>query len=117
MDSILDDIKHKIGPSAEYDYFETDIIDAINTAFSILTQLGAGPEDGFSITNDGEATWEDFSTNKTVVGLARTYVYNKVRLIFDPPNSGSVASAMEEQCKEYEQRISYWVDDQTGGLS
>lgn len=116
MDSILKDIKHRVGPSADYDYYDVDILDAINTAFSILTQLGAGPEDGFEVTGENE-TWDDFVTDKTVKGLVRTYVYNKVRLIFDPPNSGSVASAMEEQNKEYEQRISYWVDDQTGGLS
>lgn len=116
MDSILKDIKHRVGPSADYDYYDVDILDAINTAFSILTQLGAGPEDGFEVTGEDE-TWDDFVTDKTVKGLVRTYIYNKVRLIFDPPNSGSVASAMEEQNKEYEQRISYWVDDQTGGLS
>lgn len=115
MDSILLDIKHRVGPSAEYEYYDVDIIDAINTAFSILTQLGAGPEEGFEVV-DETATWDDFISDKTVKGLVRTYVYNKVRLIFDPPNSGSVASAMDEQNKEYEQRISYWVDDQRGGL-
>ena len=116
MDSILLDIKHRIGPSAEFDYYDVDIIDAINTAFSILTQLGAGPEGGFEVMDDSQ-TWDDFVSDTTVKGLVRTYVYNKVRLIFDPPNSGSVASAMDEQNKEYEQRISYWVDDQRGGLT
>ena len=116
MDSILLDNKHRIGPSAEFDYYDVDIIDAINTAFSILTQLGAGPEGGFEVMDESQ-TWDDFVSDTTVKGLVRTYVYNKVRLIFDPPNSGSVASAMDEQNKEYEQRISYWVDDQRGGLS
>lgn len=115
MDSILLDIKHRVGPSAEYEYYDVDIIDAINTAFSILTQLGAGPEGGFEITGDSE-TWDDFTTNTTVKGLVRTYVYNKVRLIFDPPQSSYVQSAMIEQNAEYEQRISYLVDDQKGAI-
>lgn len=115
VDSILLDIKHRIGPSAEYEYYELDIIDAINTAFSILTELGAGPKEGFEVTGETEV-WDDFVSDKTVKGLIKTYVYNKVRLIFDSNAASSyVLSALKEQNDEYEQRISYWVDSQEGG--
>lgn len=110
--SILLDIKQKIGPSAEYEYFDVDIIDAINTALAILEQIGVG-EKGFAITDD-TATWSDFHENVQVTNMARTYVYNKVRLIFDPPNNTLVADNMEKQNEELECRMSYIVDDQTG---
>ena len=115
MDSILNDIKQKVGPSADYDHFDVDIVDAINTAFATLTQIGAGPENGFAVTGIDE-TWDDFTTNKVVKGFVRTYIYNKVRIIFDPPSSSFVLSAMEEMNKELESRISFEVDNQKGGL-
>lgn len=109
MDSILLDIKEKIGPSADYEAFDTDIVDAINTAFGVLTQLGVGPEDGFFISDDS-ATWTDFSSDTVVIGLVKTYIYNKVRLIFDPPINSFVLSAMEKQNEELEWRLNVQVD-------
>lgn len=109
--SILDDIKHRVGPSVDYDHFNTDILDAINTAFAILQQRGAKD---FEVV-DNTTTWNDYSDDKTLIGLVRTYVYNKVRLIFDPPSSSFVLSAMEKQNEELEFRISIIVDDQKGG--
>lgn len=111
IQSILDDIKHRVGPSVDYDHFDTDILDAINTAFAILQQRGAKE---FEVV-DNTTTWSDYSDDKTLIGLVRTYVYNKVRLIFDPPSSSFVLSAMEKQNEELEFRISIIVDDQTGG--
>lgn len=109
--SILDDIKHRVGPSVDYDHFNTDILDAINTAFAILQQRGAKD---FEVV-DNTTTWNDYSDDKTLIGLVRTYVYNKVRLIFDPPSSSFVLSAMEKQNEELEFRISIIVDNQKGG--
>ena len=111
--SILDDIKHRVGPSVDYDHFNTDILDAINTAFAILEQRGGKV---FEVT-DNTTTWSDYSDDKTLIGLVRTYVYNKVRLIFDPPSSSFVLSAMEKQNEELEFRISIIVDDQKGDWS
>ena len=114
-DSILKDIKHRVGPSAEFEYFDVDIIDAINAAFSILTQIGAGPTNGFQITDD-TAKWSDFIDDITVINLVKKYIYNKVLLTFDFPNNSSRASALVEQNAELESRISLWVDDQSGAI-
>lgn len=114
MDSILNDIKHKIGPSAEYEYFDTDIIDAINTTFGILSQIGVGPV-GFSISDDS-AVWADFNDDPVVINLVRTYLYNKVRLIFDPPINSFVLENMNKQNEELEWRLSVQVDDQKGAI-
>lgn len=106
--SILNDVKHKIGPSGDYDYYDLDIMDAINSAFGTLNQLGVGPAAGFSITGDVE-DWTDFSNDTTVLNLTKDYVYKKVRLIFDPPN-GSILSEFREQMKELEFRLNVQCD-------
>lgn len=109
MSSILRDVKHKIGPSEDYDYFDTDIIDAINSAFGILFQLGVGPEDGFRIS-DEQDEWEDFDTNITTLNLVKDYIYKKVRLTFDPPSSSFVLTSLESQIKELEWRLNVHVE-------
>ena len=48
-DSILTTIKKMLGISEEYEHFDIDIITHINSTFSILAQLGVGPDKGFSI--------------------------------------------------------------------
>lgn len=47
MDSILVSIKKLLGIAADYTHFDPDIIMHINSAFSVLTQLGVGPPEGF----------------------------------------------------------------------
>ena len=49
MDSILTSIKKLLGIAEEYEHFDPDIVMYINSAFSVLTQLGVGPEEGFRI--------------------------------------------------------------------
>ena len=105
--SILNDVKKMIGPSEIYDQFDQDLIIHINSVFTILQQLGVGPKEGFSIEGDSEE-WSDFIEDiesSNIFQMVRSYVYLKVRMQFDPP-TGSVASAFEEQIKEYEWRLS-----------
>lgn len=104
---ILDDIKKMIGPSEIYDHFNTDLIIHINSTFSILNELGIGPEEGFVITEDGNETWDDFLGEQfslKVFSMVQSYVYFKTRLQFDPP-TGTVLELMKEQIKEYEWRL------------
>lgn len=104
MDSILKTIKKLLGISDEETHFDTDIIMHINSVFSILHQLGVGPDKSFSIQDD-TATWDDFIENDNNFNDVRTYIYLKVRLLFDPPSSSSVMSAMERQISELEWRL------------
>lgn len=111
MSSILKDVKKMIGPSEIYDQFDQDLIIHINSVFTILQQLGVGPKEGFSIEDDG-ADWSDFIEDiesSNIFQMVRSYMYLKVRMQFDPP-TGSVASAFEEQIKEYEWRLSVAPD-------
>lgn len=92
MESILTSIKKLLGISEEYDHFDPDIIMCINTAFSILTQLGVGPQDGFRI-EDETTTWTDFLGDEIKMEMVKNYIHLKVKLLFD---STSLSSAYIE---------------------
>lgn len=109
MDSILTSIKKLLGIAEEYTQFDEDIIMHINTVFLNLTQLGVGPEDGFAIENDA-ASWEDFINDNIQLQAVKTYVYLKVKLLFDPPLSSSVIESMNRMIAELEWRLNVAVD-------
>ena len=84
MDSILTSIKKLLGITEEDTSFDTDVIIQINSAFMILNQLGVGPEEGFIISDD-MATWDEFLPEGKQLEGVKTYIYLKVKLVFDPP--------------------------------
>lgn len=103
QESILNSIKKLLGITEDYKHFDTDIIMHINSVFMILMQLGIGPEDGFSILDDS-AVWSDFLSDATWLEAVKSYVHLKVKLIFDPPQSGTLLNAMEKLVSEFEWR-------------
>ncbi len=110
MDSILTSIKKLLGISEEYTSFDQDIIMHINYVFSILTQqLGVGPTSGFLIEDDS-ATWSDFIEDSTKFELIKTYIYMKVRLVFDPPTNSVVMESIKNTISELEWRITAIAD-------
>ena len=104
MDSILTSIKKLLGITEEYEHFDQDIIIHINTALMILTQLGVGPSEGFFI-KDKYALWSDFIPDVKTLEAVKSYIYLKVRMLFDPPTSSSLTNAMEQNMKELEWRL------------
>jgi len=114
--SILNSTKAKLGLAADYTAFDVDIIDHINSAFSDLASLGIGPVAGFAIEDDA-ATWADFFGSEDFqLNSAKTYVFLKVRMIFDPPATSYLVTAMEKQLEEIAFRLNVhrestaWVD-------
>lgn len=104
-ESIFESIKALLGSDSSYEAFDQDILIQINTAISILTQLGVGPHEGFVVTGPDE-TWDDFlGESNYPLHMVRTYVYMKVKIAFDPPVNPSVLTAYQETCKEYEWRM------------
>lgn len=103
-DSILTSTKKILGLDEDYTAFDLDIVLHINSIFSTLHQLGLGPESGFAITDKGD-TWEDFLGDDLVKNNVKTYIYLRLRLLFDPPTSSFALSSMQEQIKELEWRI------------
>lgn len=107
MDSILDSIKKLLGIECCYTQFDADIIMDINTVFGILYQLGA--KKFYAIQNSSNI-WNEYLDDPISLEMVKTYMYLKVKMMFDPPQSSSVASAIETQIRELESRINYSLD-------
>ena len=107
--SILTSIKKLLGVAEDYSEFDEDIMTHINSVFLNLTQLGVGPEEGFMI-EDNTAEWEDFINNSVQLQAVKTYVYLKVKLLFDPPLSSSVTESINRMIAELEWRLNAAVD-------
>lgn len=114
--SILTSTKKMLGIPEDYDVFDHDVITHINSAFSTLTQLGVGPSTGFMIEDDS-AVWTDFIVDDDLeYNSVKTYIYLRVRQLFDPPTTSYLITAFDEQIKELEWRLNVhreetgWVD-------
>ena len=108
-DSILDTIKQLLGIQSDYTAFDTDIIVHINSAFMSLNQLGVGPTECFSI-DGSEENWAEFVDKSIDLEAVKTYIYLKVRTIFDPPSSSVVMEAMNKNISELEWRLNVQVE-------
>lgn len=110
-DSILNNLKPILSVEVDDDSFDNDIITHTNSVFSTLHQIGIGPEAGFMIEDDS-ATWEEYFGGDTLIdsiqlNAVKTYMYLRVRLLFDPPTTSYHIAALEKQKEELETRLSY----------
>jgi hypothetical protein len=103
-ESILKSTKKILGLADNYTPFDLDVITHINAAFSILDQLGVGPDGGFMI-EDETTVWGDYVAPLNQLHLIKTYIFLKVRLLFDPPTTSFLIEATNNQIKEYEWRL------------
>lgn len=108
MSSILNDVKHTLGLLPSDEAFDSDVIIHINSALATLHQLGVGPVAGFEILGPDEE-WDQF-TDDPRLNSVKTFVYLKVKLVFDPPGTGFVLQAIERQIEELTYRINVVVD-------
>lgn len=106
MDSVLDSIKKLLGIEENYRHFDTDIAMHINSVLMTLDQLGIERKAGRSVTSYVD-TWTDIfgDSPKVDVEVLKSYIYLKVRLLFDPPTSAFVLESIDRQIKEYEWRL------------
>lgn len=109
IDSILNSIKKMLGIEHSDETFDDDVKININSVLLGLNQIGVGDENGFFI-KDSNDTWSDFIGERKDIESVKTYVYLKVKLIFDPPPSSFVLDAMERQIREFEWRINVQTD-------
>ena len=109
MESILNSIKKPLNISDTDTAFDRDLIMHINTVFMILNQIGIGPINCFSIS-DASTTWDSFSSDMSTIQAVKTYIYLKVRLIFDPPTSSSVMDAVNRNISELEWRLNVMTE-------
>lgn len=109
MDSILTSIKKTLGVVESYTHFDSDLIMHINSTLSILRQIGVGPSEGFSIV-DKTQTWNDYLSDSHKLEFVKSYIYMKVRLLFDPPASSPIIESIKQAISELEWRIQIEVD-------
>jgi hypothetical protein len=105
--SILNSTKKVLGVAEDYTVFDEDIIMHINSAFSTLAQLGVGPAEGFMIV-DASTGWDDFipgAPDDPQYNSVKSYVFLKVQMLFDPPQTSYLITAKEKQIEELEWRL------------
>lgn len=110
MESILISVKKMLGIAGDYKHFDADIIMHINSVFMVLTQLGVGPADGFFI-EDEKLYWEDFLEGNMNLELVKSYVYLKVKLLFDPPISSAAMESANRMISEFEWRLTVAAEE------
>lgn len=106
--SILDSTKKVLGLPADYTPFDVDIVMHINSVFFTLHQLGVGPDEGFTIENS-DAVWEDFMLGEKVQAV-KSYMYLRVRLLFDPPSTSFAIESLKRQAEEFEWRLNVHME-------
>lgn len=109
MESILTCIKQMLGIEENDEAFDKELIIHINSAISVLTQLGVGLVDGFKITGKLEE-WIQLTLGRIDIDDIKNYIYFKCRLSFDPPQNSFLVKSLEDQIKELEWRIDVQVD-------
>lgn len=105
-DSILKSVRKKLGLDPENGTeFDADLIDFINSAISVLTQVGIGSNMGYAIQDDSQ-TWSEFLGDDPRLNMAKTYVFDRCRLAFDTSSMSSyVLSSIQDRIREFEWRL------------
>lgn len=112
--TILNYVKNVLGLCDEDNSFDLDLCMWANAAFATLRQLKVGPIEGFAIPLDAPTpTWEDYHCEFSQKEMVKAYVVLYCRKNFDPPTSGFVMDAIENQLREYEFRLNIETD---GGI-
>lgn len=114
-DSILNSIKKVLGMTDDYTAFDLDVVMHINSVFSTLHQLGVGPDNGFMI-EDATATWDTFLGDDPLLNQVKSYMYLRVRLLFDPPATSYLIQASERQASEMEWRMNVYVENKKASV-
>lgn len=110
MSSILDDTKKALGLASDYTPFDTEIMMHLNSVLANLNQLGIGPELGLEVIGSMN-TWDELIGEEKRLNHVKSYIYLKVKMLFDPPNVGYVLTAMEKQIDQAEWRVMVAQDD------
>lgn len=98
-ESILDSTKIFCKLPAGYDVYDDELICLINVELNTANQAGVGVV-GFQIS-DNTSKWVDFlGENESVQSLAKQFVWQRVKVKFDPPASQFVQQAILDSTNE-----------------
>lgn len=98
-ESILDSTKIFCKLPAGYNVYDDELICLINVELNTANQAGVGVV-GFQIS-DNTSKWVDFlGENESVQSLAKQFVWQRVKVKFDPPASQFVQQAILDSTNE-----------------
>lgn len=103
-DSILEDVKQMVGQEYDDDTYDVDILTHINAVFFTLNQLGVGPENGFVVDNKNQL-WNLYEVPSNLINAVKSYIYIRVRLLFDPPTNSFLVTSLQKQVDQVEWRL------------
>ena len=90
--------------------FDIDIKTHINTSTMILSQIGIGPKNGFTVTSKDQL-WTDYIDSSTInLEGVKQYIYLKTKIIFDPPTNSTTIDAINKSLSELEWRMQLSVE-------
>ena len=101
---ILSSVKELLGISYEDESFDFEILMHINTTLAILFQIGV-EEAGDTPVIDITTTWRELFGDRTDLEMVKTYIYFKVKSMFDPPTNSAGLESLNRVMKEFEWRI------------
>lgn len=104
-DSILETVKDVLGIDRKNYDFDRDLIPAVNAVLSILHQEGLADE--YYSISDNTKTWADIlvdGTTPEAIHFIKQWLPLRVKLIFDPPTSSALLTALKETIAELEWR-------------
>lgn len=104
--SILSDLKEVIVGNPNDHDFDAHLKMYANGELSALSELGAGPSEGFEIST-GNEDWEDFEANMKKRNLIKVYLTTAVRIEFDPPTNSTTLQSFERIRDEAKWRIQH----------
>ena len=110
MTGILSDVKKTLSVDPDVTDFDLEIIMHINGVLGTLNQLGIGPSEGLEISDD-TVTWDSLIGTEVRLNAVKTYVYLRVRRLFDPPTTSYLVDAYAKQIEELEWRLTVAVDE------
>ena len=97
--SILDSTKTFCKLPAGYDVYDDELIMLINVELNTLNQAGVGVV-GFQIT-DNTSKWNDFlGEDESKQSLAKQFIWQRVKVKFDPPANQFVQQAILDSTNE-----------------
>ena len=99
--SILHDMKQMLGQDWDDTTYDLDIKNHINMVFFNLNQINVGPPEGFTI-DDANTLWDAYIGDSKNLQAVKSYIYIKLRLIFDPPTNGFLVTSLEKQADKLE---------------
>lgn len=109
IESVLLSVKHQLGVGDDDNAFDEDLINCINMALNTLTQLGLEPKEGIRIFDEND-TWDDVIGDDLRLETIKTYIFMKVKMAFDPPQSGGLIDVYKSQIAEMEWRLNVTLE-------